>query len=57
MYEDGISKENMNKTNKMIKCPGVALACHFICRSRFRLLGELARRVTDEPGNWQVTRV
>ena len=54
MYEDGISKENMNKTNKMIKCPGVALACHFVCRSRFRLLGELARRVTDEPGNWQV---
>ena len=34
MYEDGISRENMNKTNKMIKCPGVVLACHFVCRSR-----------------------
>ena len=57
MYEDRISRENMNKTNKMIKCPGVALACHFVGRWRFGLLGELARRVTDEPGNWQVTRV
>ena len=25
--------------------------------ARALLLGQLARRVTDEPGNWQVTRV
>ena len=34
MYEDGISRENMSKTNKMIKYPGVAVARHYVCRSR-----------------------